>query len=125
MKLKTILILLLCAVLHNMVQAKCITNDKWSGPDKIEHAMAGGIISMATTLHTGDPWKGFAWGAGIGVGKELLDAGGMGTCSLQDLLVTVGAAALGASAGYQLVLVRDRQSRTTTVGISIDGDWLK
>lgn len=85
------------------VQARCITNDRWTGPDKVQHLAIGAGISWVGTLHTKDPMKGFYWGAAAGIAKELLDADGSGTCSLQDAAVTVVGAAIGAYTGGLVV----------------------
>lgn len=79
------------------VQAKCVANDKWNTPDKVEHFAAGMLISGYTGAHTESPMKGFLWGAGFGLAKEALDSTGLGTCSLQDFLATTAGAAFGAA----------------------------
>lgn len=90
--------------------AGCRSSDQWRGSDKQLHALAGGGIAFAVTLHTADPWRGFLWGAGAGLAKEAVDAAGQGDCSLQDLAVTVAAAGLAAYTGG--VVVTRVQGRT-------------
>ena len=75
--------------------AACTTADRWTGPDKQKHLLAGAALGAAGTLATKDPLKGLAFGAAVGLAKELHDRRGGGTCSLQDFAVT----ALGAAAG--------------------------
>lgn len=81
------------------VNAKCMTNDKWLGRDKIQHFVVGSTIGFGATLATKDPMQGFLWGVGIGAVKELVDMDGSGTCSLQDLGITALGAAFGAWGG--------------------------
>ena len=75
--------------------AACTTADKWTGPDKTKHVLAGAAIGAAGTLVFKDPHKGFLAGAAVGIAKELYDRKHGGTCSLQDGVMT----ALGAAAG--------------------------
>lgn len=75
--------------------AACTTADKWTGPDKNKHILAGAAIGAAGTLVFDSPHKGFLLGAAVGIAKELHDRKGGGTCSLQDGVMT----ALGAAAG--------------------------
>lgn len=91
--------------------AACLTSDRWRGHDKALHFMGGAAIATAVTVHTRDPWTGFYAGVAAGAAKELLDGGGIGTCSLQDFAVTAAGAALGASTG-RWILMRS-QGRTT------------
>lgn len=83
--------------------AGCRASDQWRGADKQLHALAGGGIAFAVTLHTADPWRGFLWGAGAGLAKEAIDAAGHGDCSLQDLAVTAAAAGVAAYTGGLIV----------------------
>lgn len=66
--------------------------------------VAGSVIALAATAQTRDPWKGFAWGAGAGLAKELLDANSSGQCSAKDLAVTVLGAAIGAGLGARIIV---------------------
>lgn len=75
--------------------AACTTADKWTGPDKTKHVLAGAAAGSLGTLAFGSPLKGFAFGAAVGVAKELYDRKHGGTCSFQDGVMT----ALGAAAG--------------------------
>lgn len=90
--------------------AKCVTNDSMRGWDKRAHFAGGAVIATVATMHTSDPWKGFWIGTAAGVAKEVLDAGGTGTCSAQDLLATAAGAAIGAWTGG--VIVTRIQGRT-------------
>lgn len=85
----------LLLVLATSANAKCLTNDRWVGYDKVQHVTVGLFIGAGVTAQTGDPLKGFAAGTAVGALKELADARGSGTCSLQDFAVT----AIGAAAG--------------------------
>lgn len=108
---------LLCALCLD-ASAGCRANDRWRGDDKLQHALAGAGIGWFVTLHTADPWKGFAWGAGVGAAKELiLDTGGRGDCSLQDFVVTAIAAGVAAYTGG---LVVTRIQGRTLVAYSTD-----
>lgn len=93
---------LLCALCLD-ASAGCRSNDRWHGSDKQIHLAAGGGIAFVATLHTGDPWRGFAWGAGASLAKELIDATGQGDCSLQDLAVGVIGAGIAAYTGGLIV----------------------
>lgn len=83
--------------------AKCATDEPLGRADKRLHFAGGAVISTLATVHTGDPWKGFWLGTAAGVAKEVLDAGGTGSCSVQDLLATTAGAALGAWTGGWIV----------------------
>ena len=112
-------ILLLCVaffvytVIVSAAHAKCITNDKWRGDDKAQHALAGLGIGYIATMQTKDPMTGFLWAAGIGAAKEAVDATGGGQCSLQDLLVTALAGGVGAGLGK--ISLRYIDSKPTVV----------
>lgn len=93
---------LLCALCLD-ASAGCRANDRWHGDDKAQHLMAGAGIAWFATLHTADPWKGFAWGAGVGLAKEMVDAAGLGDCSLQDFAVTAIGAGIAAYTGGLVV----------------------
>lgn len=90
--------------------AACRANDRFGGNDKTLHFGGGAVISTLVTVHTADPWKGFYAGAAAGVVKEAVDSTGAGDCSLQDLIVTVAGAAVGAYTGS--VIVTRLQGRT-------------
>lgn len=91
--------------------AGCNAPDSWRGSDKNLHFALGAGIATVATMHTGDPWTGFAVGAAAGVTKEALDAAGMGQCSGKDLAVTLAGAAVGAWTGH--LIVTRVQGRTT------------
>ncbi len=90
-KMALILLLPFC------VQAKCVANDKWNTPDKVEHFAAGALISGYVGAQTESPMRGFWWGMGAGAAKEAIDSTGLGTCSLQDFAATAAGAAFGAA----------------------------
>jgi uncharacterized protein YfiM (DUF2279 family) len=94
-------VLVLLMLLPGFAQARCITDDAWTGRDKAKHAAVGFVIGTAGTLTTGDPLQGFAIGVGVGILKELSDSRHpkTHTCSLQDLAATAAGAAIGASFG--------------------------
>jgi uncharacterized protein YfiM (DUF2279 family) len=87
----------------SIVYAGCLTNDRWHGQDKGFHFMGGAAVSTLVTMHTGRWQDGLLAGAAVGGVKELLDASGAGTCSLQDFAVTVLGSALGAATGHLIV----------------------
>jgi uncharacterized protein YfiM (DUF2279 family) len=91
---------LAAALLATSAQAQ---SEIWGGQDKRLHFAGGALIATAVTVHTRDPWIGFAAGAGVGLVKELVDAGGLGTPSAKDFLVTVAGAAVGASVGHIII----------------------
>lgn len=94
---------LLCALAASDAAARCTARDSWRGPDKVEHAIAGAAIAAGWTFQRRSAWEGFAAGIVVGVLTEAADAGGGGTCSLQDAAVTAAGAALGAAgAGFAL-----------------------
>lgn len=81
---------------------KFVTDDSWTGSDKIKHLAFGVIIAFAGGLAL-DPMIGLAAGACIGVAKEVYDGiSGKGTVSLQDMIVTAVGAAIGAAASHFL-----------------------
>jgi uncharacterized protein YfiM (DUF2279 family) len=97
--MKRVIAALALALFAVFAQAGCRANDRWQGSDKDLHFVAGGLISAAVTMQTGSRWTGFAAGAGAGLVKEALDSTNMGDCTLQDLLVTVAGAGVGAYLG--------------------------
>lgn len=77
--------------------------DPWNGNDKEKHLVVGAVAAASWNFVRRDPWEAFAFGAGVGLVKELADRGGSGSCSWRDLASTIGGAALGA-AGSSLIL---------------------
>lgn len=94
---------------------KCVRGDSWRGPDKVAHANVGAAIGSIVTLHTGNAWQGFAWGAAAGVGKEAADSAGLGTCSARDALATIAGAAIGAVVARQFVVEYRPERRALAV----------
>lgn len=89
--------------------AGCTRHDRFGTPDKALHAMGGAVVAMAATLHTGDRWAGFLWGAGVNLVGELADCAGGGTGSAHDAFAGAVGAAIGAQLGGLLLRVeRDR-----------------
>lgn len=70
------------------------------GPDKIQHFVAGLIITVAVGMWQ-RPYQGFTLAVVIGGAKEVYDIRGPGTADWLDFFVTV----LGAIAGYIVVRV--------------------
>lgn len=98
----------------------CTAKDKWTGPDKIQHLGMGAAGGFLFAAQSGSYRDGLLAGAAVGVGKELLDLAGGGTCSLQDAVVTAIGGAIGAGAGVGLSVMIDRNAagqRVTTVTI--------
>lgn len=87
--------------------AACTTADRWTGPDKQKHLVAGAAIGAAGALVFDSPRQGFLLGAAVGVAKELADRQRGGTCSLQDGVMTAVGAAAGAY-GAAWVVARHR-----------------
>lgn len=86
-------------------QAKCLTNDAWTGKDKAMHAAIGGAIGGGVTLATESETAGIVTGAVVAVAKEVWDTKHVGhTCSLQDAVVTTAGAVVGAKLGGWLIL---------------------
>lgn len=83
------------ACLLGNAQARCITNDSWTGPDKAKHFAVGAALGSAGVLAFNKPRQAFIFAASVGLAKELYDSRGNGTCSAQDFAMT----ALGAAAG--------------------------
>jgi hypothetical protein len=80
--------------------ARCTASDAWTGPDKRLHMGLGAVFGYAGTMQTRDPLTGFYVGTAVGALKEVIDASGSGTCSLQDFAVTALGAAVGAYGGH-------------------------
>lgn len=98
--------------------AGCTAKDSWRGPDKIEHFALGAGVGMASTLaNDGDFWTGVKWASAVAVGKEALDATGLGTCTLQDAVTTIVGGVVGASLGVGLSVMRERDKTTVTVSM--------
>lgn len=95
--MKKLLVIIVLALSSLSVNAKCITTDSWTGPDKNKHALVGAVIGGVGTMILKDQKKAIWVTTGVAAAKELYDATGRGTCSLQDFTVTVlaGAAAAG------------------------------
>lgn len=79
--------------------ASCTTRDRWTGPDKNDHAVIGLAIGAAATFQTRDPWAGFGLAVAAGAAKEAIDRAGGGACSWQDFAVTALAGLAGAQLG--------------------------
>jgi putative lipoprotein len=88
--------------------APCITRDAWTGPDKTKHFVGGAAIASAVTLATRNPHYGFGAGVAVAIAKEAYDRTGRGTCSLQDMAVTVAGAAAGAYGTAWVILPQRR-----------------
>lgn len=111
---------LILATIAPRAEAKCLTNDKWNGPDKIQHAGIGGVAGFLFSANSGKFSDGLKAGIALGVGKELIDLTGDGTCSLQDAMATIIGSAVGAGLGVGLSIMVDRNAagqRVTTVAI--------
>lgn len=90
--------LALALLLPFAAHAGCRSNDSWHGQDKVFHLGMGTAVATAMTVQTRDPWKGFAWGVGVGAAKEVFDLK-VGQCTLQDFAVTAVGAGIGAMTG--------------------------
>ena len=97
--MKKLLLPLVLCVAAAAANARCLTNDKWTGPDKVKHFGAGMAIGSGVTLLSRRPDYGFWAGAAAGVLIET-----RGVCSLQDAVVTAVGAGAGAYGTYWLVL---------------------
>ena len=93
--MKKIVAGLLFLCLSSVSFGQCTSHDSWTGQDKAKHLAVGAVIGAAGTLVFKKPEYGFLAGTVAGLGKELYDRKGHGTCSAQDFAVT----ALGAAAG--------------------------
>jgi hypothetical protein len=91
-----IAIILFCLV--NLTEAKCITNDSWTGSDKNAHFVIGGLAGFIGSVQTESVGYGILAAGAVAGGKELIDLK-MGTCSLQDFTVTLAGGVLGAYTG--------------------------
>lgn len=78
--------------------AKCLTHDKWTGPDKNKHLLIGGTVGYLGATYTGEFLPGLLAAGVTGVAIELT-----GVCSVQDALVTLLGGALGAGTGILLL----------------------
>jgi uncharacterized protein YfiM (DUF2279 family) len=96
MKFLKSIIVVLCILYSNIAFAgnHCITNDSWSGPDKVKHALVGSVTGAAGTLIFKDTKYGLISTVAIAGAKELYDLKTGRTCSLQDFAVTVIAGAV-------------------------------
>lgn len=103
MKIKHLIVAAALSAAVSSPHARCIANDSWRGADKSKHAAVGAAVGWIVTLQTGKVADGVLWSAVAGVGKELLDSDGSGTCSLQDAAVTVLGGVIGAYTGGLVV----------------------
>lgn len=80
-------------------------NDKWTGPDKTKHLIAGTIVGALGTGVTGSEWKGAAAGCAVGAAKEIYDAKHKDThiSSFQDFAVTCLGSVVGAGGTKWLI----------------------
>jgi uncharacterized protein YfiM (DUF2279 family) len=100
-------------------QARCLTNDKWTGEDKAFHEVGGAFIAAGVTAATNKPMWGFLAASAVGVLKEAWDEHHPGhTCSLQDAAVTIAGGAVGAAfTGWALRLERQRVEITYSIAL--------
>ena len=92
--MKKILITMLMALA--IPAMACTTKDAWTGPDKNKHFAVGVAMGTAGTLVFKDPKPAFITASLVGLGKEIYDSRGHGTCSFQDFAVTALGAGVGA-----------------------------
>ena len=77
--------------------------DEWTGRDKDLHAISGAVVSGTVREITGSRSFGFAIGATVAIGKEIVDSMIPGhTPSLKDAIVTVMGASLVAVPGLRI-----------------------
>lgn len=89
--------------------------DSWTGKDKAAHFIILGMIpSQIVTIHTGNPWYGFATGVAIGALKELSDSR-THKASGKDFVATALGSAVGSYTGGWILA---RMDKTTVVAYS-------
>ena len=93
--MKVVAAFVLALMLSVSADARCISNDAWTGPDKTKHFAVGVAVGSIGTLVFKDKNNAILAGVAVGLAKEIYDSRGNGTCSTQDFAVT----ALGAMAG--------------------------
>lgn len=76
----------------------CDFKDKWTGPDKKKHFLAGAAIGAAGTLVFKDPKYGFYAGLAAAALAET-----RGHCSFQDFAVTAAGAAVGSGVTWYVL----------------------
>lgn len=103
-------ILLSCSA----VSAKCLTDDKWTGKDKRQHFAGGAMAGAFLTVVTKDPWNGFYAGSAVAV---LGETGGV--CSVQDMVVGIAGAALGAYTAGKVLVAYDKKQKTLQVSYAV------
>lgn len=66
-------------------------DDAWTGPDKTKHFVGGALIALLVSFVSQDAFIGFAAYTVVALAKELIYDLAMkkGTCSFQDLVVTM------------------------------------
>lgn len=74
-------------------------DDAWTGPDKIKHLVGCILIALVVSAVTQDAFDGFVTSALLAAAKEFIYDLAMkkGTCSFQDLVVSVAGGALGSA----------------------------
>ena len=102
--MKKLLVFIFSLFFAFSVNAKCITNDAWTGVDKNKHFVVGAAVGSSVTLVTKKPNYGVLTGAVVALAKEAYDAQGHGTCSMQDAAVTILGAAAGAYGTAWIIL---------------------
>ena len=102
-------ILLSCSA----VSAKCLTDDNWTGKDKQLHFAGGAMAGAFLTVVTKDPWNGFYAGSALAI---LGETGGV--CSVQDMVVGIAGAALGAYTAGKVLVAYDKRQKQLTVAYS-------
>jgi hypothetical protein len=112
---KLLALLLLCPALA-FGACKGSPDDRWNGPDKPAHFMAGGIASVVIGTQTRSPMQGFLWGAGLSVAAEVLDSVGGGVCSPKDALAGIIGAGFGAAGAYYFI-------RLKPGGVQVNAVW--
>ena len=89
--------------------------ERWGGEDKQEHLLLGAGVSWIVGLHTESPMKGFLWGTGVSIGKELLDLSGAGQCSFKDFAAGVVGAGFAAGGAHIFIKYRERDNKLTVI----------
>lgn len=104
-----------CALFFTF-SANAAGRDTWTGPDKQQHMIGSLVIGAIASSVTESPAKGMGVCMAVGLGKEMLDASGMGMPSAKDLVADAIGCAAGVAFDHWVLVPAARRGGGVTIG---------